>query len=79
MAKRVFSQIEKFKRVEQSLRGAGVSLRETIERIDEALTGRRTEGETALLRSLRDQVARLRLDTFTVLHRLYSEVESSGD
>lgn len=77
MGKRVFSAIPKFKRVEQPLREATAKFRETIGRIDEALTGPRTETETALLRSIRDQVAKLREDASTVLHRLYSEVDAS--
>ena len=71
------SGIEKFKTVESALRGATNGFRDTIERIDVELRKRRTESEIALLKSIRDQVAKLRLDASTVLHRLYSEVDSS--
>ena len=76
MGRRVSSSIQKFKPVEAALRGATNGFRDTIEKIDEALTKRRTESEIALLKSIRDQVAKLRLDASTVLHRLYSEVDS---
>ena len=78
MAKRVYSAIPKFKAVEESLRRATNGFRETIEKIDDALSKRRTESEIALLRSIRDQVAKLRQDSSAVLHRLYSEVDSSS-
>ena len=78
MAKRVFSEIQKFKAVELALRGATNGFRDAIEKIDSALNARRTESEIALLRSIRDQVGKLRQDAAAVLHRLYSEVDSSG-
>jgi hypothetical protein len=78
MAKRVYSDIQKFKGVELALRGATNGFRDAIAKIDEALSNRRTENEIALLKSIRDQVAKLRQDASTVLHRLYSEVDSSA-
>jgi hypothetical protein len=78
MGKRVYSAISKFKTVEVELRTATNGFRTTMEKIDKALCGPRTDGETALLRSIRDQVAKLRDDAAAVLHRLYSEVETKS-
>jgi hypothetical protein len=77
-AKRVHSANPKFKALELELRPAANGFRSTLEKIDEAPSERETEGELALLKSIRDQVARLRQDSSIVLHRLYSEEDSSG-
>ena len=77
MARRVTSAIPKFKQVELKLRNATNGFRDTVEEIDVALGKRRSESEIALLRSIRDQVMRLRQDAQAVLHRLYSEVDAS--
>ncbi len=76
MARRVYSAIPKFNRVEAALREATNGFRTTLGEIDAALAGPRSETEKALLRSIRDQTARVHQDARTVLGRLYDEVES---
>lgn len=76
MGKRVYSSISKFKKVEAALRSAANSFRPALAALDEALTGPRSPDEKALLRSIRDQTARVHDETKKVIHRLYSEVES---
>ena len=75
MARRVYSDIPKFKRVEAALRQAVRSFALVEGEIDTALGGPRTQEETALLKSIRDQVGRVRQDASKVLHRLYVEVD----
>lgn len=63
MHKRIYSDIAKFKAIEASLRRATNELRSTMELIDSATVRKsRTDEEVALLRSTRDQVAKLRQD-----------------
>jgi len=74
MARRVYSAIEKFKRVEVALRSATNGFRTALAEIDRALGGPRTAEELALLRSIRDQTGRLQDDSRALLGRLYQEV-----
>ena len=78
MARRLYSDIPKFKRVEASLREAVRSVAMVEGEIDAALSGRRTKEETALLNSIRDQVSSVRDNASKVLHRLYVEVDGLG-
>ncbi len=59
MGRRISSEIQKFKPVEAALRGPTIAFCDTIEKIEEALSKHRTEGEIALLKSIRDQVTSL--------------------
>jgi len=75
MARRIYSAIEKFKRVEVALRSATNGFRAALAEIDRALAGPRTAEELALLRSIRDQTARLQDESRIVIGRLYQEVQ----
>jgi hypothetical protein len=77
MAKRIYSEIPKFKKVEASLRVVANSFRPVLHEIDAALAGPRKPDEEALLRTIRDQTIKARDHTMQVLHQLYVEVDES--